>query len=157
MKLSLLNASYPLKAPSWTPQNEINPPCHFNVRSFTVILYHSPGEDAAFGPETSSWSTKWTSPREGLPSVTVSVITHIKKIMSTGCQESYFYGLSLGQAVASMCLPKGHGSSVIWIPPKHLTCLLGKLRTEFITKIAKSTLEPYAIAHNFLCTLSTVI
>ena len=54
MKLSLLNAPYPLKAPSWAPKNEINTPCHNFIRSFTVIPYHSPGEDAAFGPETSS-------------------------------------------------------------------------------------------------------
>ena len=57
------------------------------IRSFTVIPYHSPGEDAAFGPETSSWSTKWTSPREGLPSVTVSVITHIQKLSQQGAKK----------------------------------------------------------------------
>ena len=41
MKLSLLNASYPLKAPSWTPQNEINLPCHLildDIPLFYIIL-----------------------------------------------------------------------------------------------------------------------
>ena len=40
MKLSLLNASYPLKAPSWAPKNEINTPCHLldHLRSFHIIL-----------------------------------------------------------------------------------------------------------------------
>lgn len=41
MKLSLSNASCPSKAPSWTPQNEINPPCHLildHLRLFYIIL-----------------------------------------------------------------------------------------------------------------------
>ena len=41
MKLSLSNASYPSKAPSWTPQNEITPPCHLildHLRLFYIIL-----------------------------------------------------------------------------------------------------------------------
>ena len=41
MKVSLLNASYPLKAPSWAPKNEINPPCHLildHLRLFYIIL-----------------------------------------------------------------------------------------------------------------------
>ena len=41
MKLSLLNGSYPLKAPSWAPQNEVNPPCHLildDIPLFYIIL-----------------------------------------------------------------------------------------------------------------------
>ena len=41
MKLSLLNASYPLKAPSWTPQKWNKPPCHLildHLQLFYIIL-----------------------------------------------------------------------------------------------------------------------
>ena len=52
-----------------------------------------------------------------------------------------------------------YSSSVIWIlPPKNVTCLSGKLRTEFSSPIAKSTSPARVIRHlYFLCTLHRLI